>query len=177
MRTLMCSLVGLCLLFLTGCWTHTWLSEGRIWPKRPSFTIVPPTNQVAYQTSGVSYDAVYVYSNACGEGYNFLRFWPNGRVMIRPTPQIPTLEDAESFTNAYIGYFRVEGSKLFTEFFLPAGSPPWASGYHFIESIIDGDKIVDIRSKFNDGDERDLKKNNMINTKHPMPGMKRQPDW
>ncbi len=165
------------LISLSGCRTYVWLPENRIWPKKPAFGIVPSTNIVEYMDSGIDCNSVYVFRLESGRGFNYLRFWPNGKMLVRPTVGIPTLQDAESFTNAYIGYYRLTNGTVSSEVFLPAGSPPWACGYEVLESQIEKEVILHLSSSFNGCRPKDLRKYNIRFVKHPMPGMKRQPDW
>lgn len=161
----------------TGCTTHVWLTQHRIWPEIPAFTILPSTNAALYLEAGIDFDSVYVRNSLNNRGYLYYRFWPNGRVLLRSTVGRPTLEDVETFADASIGYYSTKASIVRSELYVPAGSPPWESGYELVESQIDKDSIVELNSRFNGSSAKDLLKYDLRYIKQPMPGMKRQPDW
>lgn len=176
-RLLIVCLPLICVMFSAGCTTHMWLTESRIWPVNPRFRIIPSTNTIEYMNSGLEFDVVYTRALFTAGGFNYLRFWSNGRVLIRPTDRRPMLQDVESFTNAYVGYYRVEGDIVSCEVFLPAGSPPWACGYELVKSRIETNGLHELSASFNGCRPKDLRKYNIRFGKQPMPGMKRQPDW
>ncbi|MBA4388682.1 MAG: hypothetical protein C0404_11925 [Verrucomicrobia bacterium] len=161
----------------TGCLGPVVLPEGRAWPAKPAFSIMPSSNIVEYTRSGIDFDAVYVIPLKTAGGFNYLRFWPTGRLLVRPTDHPPTLIDVEDFTSAFIGYYTVNGDLIKYEVFVPAGSPPWAYGYELIENKLETNSILELRSSFNGSMADDMGKYNLRYVKQPMPGMKRQPDW
>jgi hypothetical protein len=161
----------------TGCTTHVWLTERRIWPETPRFTILPATNSAAYMESGIDFAAVYVRNSLNNRGFLYYRFWPNGRLLQRSTVECPTLQDVEDFAGAYVGYYSIRGDVIITETFVPAGSPPWACGYSLAESLLRTNEIVRQCSSFNGRSPKDLRQFNLRYVRQPMEGMKRQPDW
>ncbi|PIE70949.1 MAG: hypothetical protein CSA22_06005 [Deltaproteobacteria bacterium] len=138
----------MCLLLIIGCfyWTDIELPDGRHIPKKFNFSIAPATDDIIESTL-IDYNAIYyvkhndLISGLDQESYSYYRFWPNGRVMEKLSNILPSQDDAEDFSNAEIGYFKIDGTELVIELFIPDTTiMNW--GYILIfANIIDG-KIV-----------------------------------
>lgn len=96
------------------------LSQKRFYPKKPKFTIIPNGK---FENVGIDFNAIYykkyerLLNNKKHVTYNYYRFWSNGRVLYRSIGKDPYREEAEDFTEAVIGYYRVDGQYLIMEFF------------------------------------------------------------
>src|SRR5258705_4393272 len=110
MRTTPTIYVVAVLVALIGCRTDVKLSEHRHFPKMPNFSVHPHGD---YKASGIDFNAVYynrhdppTNSNLI-TSYNYFRFWPDGKVIVRALDHLPTKTDAEDFTRGYIGYYLI----------------------------------------------------------------------
>ena len=153
------------------------IPETRGFPKRPNFSIHPKEQP---QDNGLDFNAVY-----CRKGfhdlpggrrvvsYNFMRFWPSGHVYIRPIEGIPSLEDAESFYRAYVGFYEMDGEKITLELY----SSHW--GYLKSWGTVSQDSIhIHVTEQRNEaGKYFGKNKMNKEYFKHPVDGLSREPDW
>ena len=118
-KTLLYSfLVLFLLLFVTGCATRkpTYLYEETWFPKKKGFSIQPEP-WTDYSDSPLDFDAVYLRCTneyVSGPMCAYWRFWPNGRVLSKtmPSPKKPTAEEADDFSDAYVGYYNITGKKI-----------------------------------------------------------------
>jgi hypothetical protein len=166
------------MVLLFGCLFRTdiIISESRHFPKDPNFTI--PIQDYNNKNIGIDFNAIYYYEHetvlygVSRFSYNYYRFWPNGRVLLNYSNQLPTKEMAENFTNAYIGYYNVERNKLIVELFVPdTGRYEW--NYLRVEATIEDNKIIE---KLEDGGKFS-QPSELSFIKHNLGKLNRTPDW
>ncbi len=164
-----------CVLAATGCRTDTTISENRHVPKRPAFSFGPSDHS---RTDLIDFEAIYYTSHethsATGPSasFNYFRFWPTGHVLIDFADHLPSRSEAEDFSYAYIGFFRLKDHSIVVELFAPdTGQWKWDYGceYGFIEngSIVLTNSVIGSRSWTN----------RWVFTKYPIDGLERKPDW
>lgn len=165
----------LCLLGATGCRTDMTISENRHVPKRPAFSFGPGDYS---GTDLLDFNAIYYTTHethsATGpsKSFNYYRFWPTGHVLSDFADHLPSRSEAEDFSHAYIGFFRLKDHGIVMEFFAPdTGQWKWDYGreYGFIEngSIVLTNAVIGSRSWTN----------RSVFTKYPIEGLVRKPDW
>jgi hypothetical protein len=156
--------------------TDVELSESRHYPKQPAFTIKPNDG---FENSTLNFDAIYysthqtVVKNKVRVSYNWHRFWPNGRTLIDYSDHLPSNKEVEDFTQAYIGYYRIDNdTELTMEYFVPdTGKMQW--NYLKVFGKVKGDNIIIYREVMNDQtrEYRDVLK------EYGFENLRRQPDW
>lgn len=175
MRSLVHFALFLCVLVATGCRTDTAISENRHVPKSPAFSLRPSDYS---GTDLLDFNAIYytvheIHSaTGASKAFNYYRFWPTGHVLSDFADRLPSRSEAEDFSNAYIGFFRLEDHGIVMEFFAPnTGRWKWDYGreYGFIEdgSIIVTNSVIGARSWTN----------RSVFTRYPIEGLMRKPDW
>lgn len=153
------------------------ISENRVFPREPAFTIMPVNG---YSNVGIDYNSVYCVrfesigkNNKVSVSYNYYRFWPNGRVLIKSSEYLPTKESVESFEGAYLGYYKVNGRNLVMEFFIPdSGIMDW--DYIRTYALIGKDQIIELRSEIRG--EREPGEGEVFIKLH-LGELVRKPDW
>lgn len=134
-----------------GCiHTDIKISESRHYPKNPNFSI---HNDRDYSNSTIDYNAIY-YSvfeenDLDRKSYNWHRFWPNGRTLIDYSDKLPSADEAEDFTQAYLGYYKIVGhDELVMEYFVP-NTGRWCWDYLLVYAKIENDKIIIYKEEMN----------------------------
>jgi hypothetical protein len=166
------------------------ISEQRYYPKEPKFTI-KPNGTDAYSNSVLDFEVIYlqkVIFNKKDYGYNYFRFWPNGRVLARLEDALPSREQAESFMGATIGYYYVSGKNLVIELYVRnPGILEW--DYLTEYAIVEDNEIKEIKSVLSGRWEYYAEKppdtyqsystyrSDCVFNKYKIEGLKRQPDW
>jgi hypothetical protein len=160
---------------LSGCRSDVALPESRHFPKTPRFSILP---QNSFAGSGLEFDAVYTSRSDPPANsdrlitYSYLRFWPNGRVLSNYRDHVPTKQDAEDFTHAYLGYYQVTNDKVTAELFVP-NNAKFQWDYVRIHLTVRGDTIV---KKMEEMGGQTLRSETTYQ-KTSFDKLERQPDW
>lgn len=152
----------------------TELPEGRVFPREPKFTIQPES---VGNDAGLDFAAVYyldhsTLSGVTSNGGRYLRFWADGRVMLRFTGRKPTAADADQYDGGWLGYYQVKDGNVVIELFAPTPRE-YRWGYWKIEAEIDRDKLRLIQGER----KRKVEAINRTYVKLPLTGMKRTTDW
>jgi len=191
---------GLALLFLmvaamTSCMSAVNLEGGRVWPRNPMFTIKPQNySEQELAHYGLRTDGVYVdiglhppevnFPPGLGfrpsvPGTNFLRFWPNGRMMHKSSGKsvmtAGNVAAADSFEYAIIGYYEFDGDgRLMHENYYSYGGK-WRYGTRVYE--IEDNELWDCvppsRGRSMHGDIRSQRGYRFVQIE----GMTAEPDW
>ncbi|MBP7830097.1 MAG: hypothetical protein KA248_09295 [Kiritimatiellae bacterium] len=175
MRLPSLSTLLVCVAVLSGCRTDRVISEFRHVPKNPRFSIQPADYT---RTDMLDFQAVYYTVDEAEtkygtrKAYNYLRFWPTGHVLIDFADHLPDAKEAEDFSHAYLGYYRLHERKIVLEFFSP-DTGRWRWDYGRDSGYVDGDSIVITSSTLG---ARSWE-NRIAFTRHPVEGLKRRPDW
>jgi hypothetical protein len=141
----------------------------------PNFTVHPHGD---YKASGIDFNAVYynrhdppTNSNLVAS-YNYFRFWPDGRVIVRALDHLPTKTDVEDFTRGYIGYYLITNRTIVTEVFIPNTATfrwDYCRGY----AVLTNDEIVELRQEMG----RQTLETNDRYRNLSFGELVRQPDW
>ena len=166
-------------LILAGCGTtgtpgsgDTQMSESRHFPRSPKFTVKPGGTYVGM---GLDFNAVYYAPpprNSAPPQINYMRFWPDGRVMVNVAPRIPIRQDAENFSKAYLGYYQVANSNIVAEFYIPTiVQGQWDYMRELL--AIQDDKVLSVRQEMNGR----ILESRAAYQKLPLGQLQRLPDW
>lgn len=162
-------------ILLSGCRTDVLISESRHVPKHPRFSIQPGDYS---GTKLLDFNAVYytVHDTRRKEGtttsYNYYRFWPSGHMIADYADHLPSRTEAEDFTHAYVGFFRLDGANISMELFAPnPGIGQWDYGT-MSGTLADGTVIVTV-SRIG----AMVATQRTVFLKYHIDGFERQPDW
>jgi hypothetical protein len=156
------------------------ISEQRHFPMEPRFTIRP--NSIGeYSNSALDFEAIYFQIRE-GIGYNYYRFWPNGRVLVRAEANLPSREQAESFMDATIGYYHISGNNLVIELYvMNPGINEW--DYLIAYAIVEDSDLRETKSVlggrwwYYTEEPAKTYQSYYVYRKYKIEGLKRQPDW
>ncbi len=122
------------------------LKEGGFRPKRSKFEFTHFNNKSKCQ--GIDTNAIYITKHlnihkelSPGDTvYKFYRFFPEGQAYnsLLGKTHFPTVKEINNLYTGLIGYYKIEGKKIYTEFFEPFGF----GEYRIAEGEIVGDSIV-----------------------------------
>lgn len=182
-----CMMVGgiAILLFGSGCsaikayweWSSYWMSvsEDRIYPKRPKFTVHPGyVNGFPEIILPAVYYSNQSYTNQSGDlqiCYDFIRLWPSGHCYGRYIRErIPTLEDVESFKQACLGFYEINENEFSMDLY-------FLDYYQRVWGQIDHEKIVISNAEQRYNGPIYKMQDNIVYFRLPLARMQRQPDW
>lgn len=184
-RSLLCFLCAGALMMTSGCLLikmtapmHI-LPDGRAFPKKPKFTVMP---RPAQSGSLLSYDSVYVYmreweyENRTYTNYFYLRFWPSGECLEKVSTSELSQNEFDTFTiwgDGYsMGFYNVINSNLVVEIYVP-------DSYNRLYGVVCSNEIrisrVDLKyaaARFTTSTQVDYHYK-----RYPNIQLKAQPDW
>jgi hypothetical protein len=175
MKLLSMMVAAVALVGVVGCEIPLRMSDGRVFPRYPAFSIQP---EAVSEDAGLDFDAVYYKARDNRPGMvghpvgDYYRFWPNGRVLKTAArgDGPPAAAEADGFWNADLGYYRVRGNRVEVEFYVPnAAGSYYFSGPVFIDR--DGN-LLQIRPRRG----KELLRR-FVYRRIPLKGMTREPDW
>jgi hypothetical protein len=180
--------------FMVGCASSTIFLEGRRhFPAEPHFTVLPREYEAKeLAAAGVRTDGAYVsigfrpqpdgdrrfarrsQSETSSSQY-YYRFWPNGRVIGRPSRTQPlTPADADSFDDGWLGYYK-PGSQgeIIAEIYSWQGGRGYYDYNQIVFAIEGGTLWVDYGNNYR-------RKGQLVQIGYrfvPIVGLRAQPDW
>ncbi|NLB68721.1 MAG: hypothetical protein GX804_03410 [Lentisphaerae bacterium] len=174
------------LLFGSGCaaiktyweWSSYWMSvsEGRIYPKRPKFSVVP---QEPSDSNGLDLDAIYylwdTWTNRSGgivKDCQYMRFWRSGEVYGGFVEnRLPTTSDGDSLQGVRMGFYNLADSNLIVEINTP-------DCYIVSRGVVYTNRLVfyEYINRLPGGYSSQFNRTNTF-IRLPLSGMSRQPDW
>jgi hypothetical protein len=175
-----CQIIFVCSLIasLSGC-GFTWkrISESRIYPHRPVFSVAPKTIY-APEKSIIDFSAIYVwhnqFTNRAGqavESYEFQRVWPDGQMYGKGISHtFPTIKDVESFEHAILGFYELDGTNIVMETFFP-------ELYVKTFGIVSKDELHVYKAINRYSGPIYVDEVSVVYKRHPIEGLTRKPDW
>lgn len=151
-------------------------SEGRIFPKKPRFQITAKTVINPLAVIPAVYARQYVSTNQTGDvhvNYDFIRLWSSGHCYGRNVKgKAPTIDDVESFKQAYLGFYTIDGNEFSMELYFP-------DIYQRIWGQIDNNKIEITHSeqRYNHNGPVYKAQASITYYRLPISGAHRPPDW
>ena len=165
----------LSVIVLAGCRTDMPMSEQRHAPKHPRFSLQPADYSA---TDLLDFNAVYYtvqdvpVKGGTWKAYNYFRFWPTGHVLSDFSDHLPVRSDAEDFSHAFIGFFRLDGRNIVMELFAPdTGQWRWDYGREY--GVIEDGAIAVTNSQIGARSWT----NREVFRRHHIDGLERKPDW
>jgi hypothetical protein len=107
--------------------------------------------------------------------YVYYRFWQNGRVLLDRCGHLPMKNDAESFTQATLGYYTMSDRELSIETFVYRVGGGWDYLMSHGQVSHDGNSIALMFAEFTErGVEEQVPR---VFTRHHIGELTREPDW
>lgn len=155
------------------------LPDGRHFPKKPQFTVMPNQEMPA---SKLDFSSVYVWKRTWTHAeqmranYFYFRFWPTGECIEKVSAEHLYRDDFEGFTRWgggwSMGFYEVSGSNIVIEIYVP-------DSYNKLHGVISDNEVHITRIELKYAAARSIRSStqDIHYIRHYVGEMSLQPDW